>query len=112
MPRRQAMYNAIQRIQESTENTLSMLKMDRFLADSNWEMTKITVLMEDPYKTPGDTVPWRRKAPNTLQGEGPGFYPHVNRSVVEWCLIYECVCVCASGGNGGVQPDVQDDHVS
>ncbi|XP_062306835.1 sodium/hydrogen exchanger 10-like isoform X2 [Osmerus eperlanus] len=56
MPRRVAMYNAIKRIKESTENTLSMLKMDRFLADSNWEMAENTVLMEDPYRTPGDTV--------------------------------------------------------
>ncbi|XP_043921995.1 sodium/hydrogen exchanger 10 [Protopterus annectens] len=49
--KRMAMYNAVKCIQESKENTLFMLKMDRFMANANWAMVEEAVQIEDPYKT-------------------------------------------------------------
>uniref|UniRef100_A0A4W3I816 Cation/H+ exchanger transmembrane domain-containing protein n=1 Tax=Callorhinchus milii TaxID=7868 RepID=A0A4W3I816_CALMI len=37
-------------------NTFSLLKMDRFLADANWIMAERVVQIEDPYKTSHDDV--------------------------------------------------------
>ncbi|KAJ7997849.1 hypothetical protein DPEC_G00216430 [Dallia pectoralis] len=56
LPRRMAMYSAVQRVRESSQNTFSLLKIDRFLADANWELAEQTVLIEDPYKTPDEKV--------------------------------------------------------
>uniref|UniRef100_A0A8C7SL15 Cation/H+ exchanger domain-containing protein n=1 Tax=Oncorhynchus mykiss TaxID=8022 RepID=A0A8C7SL15_ONCMY len=44
VPRRMAMYSAVQRVRESSQNTFSLLKIDRFLADANWEMNIINFL--------------------------------------------------------------------
>ncbi|XP_019895943.1 sodium/hydrogen exchanger 10-like isoform X2 [Esox lucius] len=55
-PRRMAMYSAVQRVRESSQNTFSLLKIDHFLADANWELAEQTVLIEDPYKTPDEKV--------------------------------------------------------
>ncbi|XP_029438117.1 sodium/hydrogen exchanger 10-like [Rhinatrema bivittatum] len=49
--KRMAMYSAVQHIQESEINTLSMLKLDRFLAVADWNMVENAVMIEDPYKT-------------------------------------------------------------
>lgn len=51
-----AMYSAVQRVSESYQNTLSMLKIDRFLADANWEIVEHRVHVEDPYKTSNEDV--------------------------------------------------------
>lgn len=51
-----AMYSAVQRVTESYQNTLSMLKIDRFLADANWEIAEQRVHVEDPYKTSTEDV--------------------------------------------------------
>lgn len=45
-----AMYGAVHRIQENVETTLSMLKMDRFLADAKWDVVKSATGIEDPYE--------------------------------------------------------------
>ncbi|XP_069481503.1 sperm-specific sodium:proton exchanger-like [Ambystoma mexicanum] len=49
--KRMAMYSIIQRLRQSAATTLSMLKMDRFLADANWNMVEIAIIIEDPYQT-------------------------------------------------------------
>ncbi|XP_041965553.1 sodium/hydrogen exchanger 10-like isoform X1 [Alosa sapidissima] len=54
--KRMAMYSAVQRVTESSQNTLSMLKIDRFLADANWETAEQRVHVEDPYKTSTEEV--------------------------------------------------------
>ena len=54
--KRMAMYSAVQRVTESSLNTLSMLKIDRFLADANWEIAEQTVHVQDPYKTSDEEV--------------------------------------------------------
>ncbi|MGH0144912.1 UNVERIFIED_CONTAM: hypothetical protein FKN15_019345 [Acipenser sinensis] len=55
-PKRMAMYSAVQRVRDSEENTFSMLKMDRFLADANWNMAEKIVEIADPYKTTDEKV--------------------------------------------------------
>ncbi|XP_025044710.1 solute carrier family 9 member C1 [Pelodiscus sinensis] len=50
LPKRMAMYNAVQRIKEMEANTFSMLKLDRFLADANWTMTEEAIKIDYPYK--------------------------------------------------------------
>lgn len=51
-----AMYSAVQRVTESYQNTLSMLRIDRFLADANWDIVEHRVQVEDPYKTSNEDV--------------------------------------------------------
>ncbi|XP_075422849.1 sperm-specific sodium:proton exchanger-like isoform X3 [Ascaphus truei] len=48
-PKRMAMYSAVRHIQDSEAVALSMLKMDRFLADANWSLVKSATEIEDPY---------------------------------------------------------------
>ncbi|TFJ96608.1 Sodium/hydrogen exchanger 10 [Platysternon megacephalum] len=50
LPKRMAMYSAVQRIKEMEANTVSMLKLDRFLADANWTMTEEAIKIDYPYK--------------------------------------------------------------
>ncbi|XP_067396515.1 solute carrier family 9 member C1-like [Emydura macquarii macquarii] len=50
LPKRMAMYSAVQRIKEMETNTFSMLKLDRFLADANWTMTEEAIKIDYPYK--------------------------------------------------------------
>uniref|UniRef100_A0A8C4WNL3 Uncharacterized protein n=1 Tax=Gopherus evgoodei TaxID=1825980 RepID=A0A8C4WNL3_9SAUR len=50
LPKRMAMYSAVQRIKEMEANTFSMLKLDRFLADANWTMTEEAIKTDYPYK--------------------------------------------------------------
>ncbi|XP_063053024.1 sodium/hydrogen exchanger 10-like [Engraulis encrasicolus] len=56
MAKRMAMYSAVQRVTESSQNTLSMLKIDRYLADANWVIAEDRVSVEDPYKTSTEQV--------------------------------------------------------
>ncbi|XP_058858761.1 sodium/hydrogen exchanger 10-like [Acipenser ruthenus] len=55
-PKRMAMYSAVQRVRDSEENTFSMLKIDRFLADANWNMAEKIVKIADPYNTTDEKV--------------------------------------------------------
>ncbi|MGH0136878.1 UNVERIFIED_CONTAM: hypothetical protein FKN15_009590 [Acipenser sinensis] len=55
-PKRMAMYSAVQRVRDSEENTFSMLKIDRFLADANWNMAEKIVEIADPYNTTDEKV--------------------------------------------------------
>ncbi|CAM4584205.1 unnamed protein product [Caretta caretta] len=50
LPKRMAMYSAVQRIKEMEANAFSMLKLDRFLADANWTMTEEAIKIDYPYK--------------------------------------------------------------
>ncbi|KYO41575.1 sodium/hydrogen exchanger 11 [Alligator mississippiensis] len=50
LPKRMAMYSAVQRIKEMQANAFSMLKLDRFLADANWNMTEEAIQIDYPYK--------------------------------------------------------------
>ncbi|KAM6973381.1 sperm-specific sodium:proton exchanger-like [Aplochiton taeniatus] len=63
VPKRMAMYSAVQRVRETSENTFSLLKMDRFLADANWEMAKSHVQVEDPYKTGNEMLSMEEFSP-------------------------------------------------
>ncbi|XP_069821384.1 sperm-specific sodium:proton exchanger-like isoform X2 [Dendropsophus ebraccatus] len=50
VPKRMAMYGAVRRIQENVDITLSMLKMDRFLADAKWNVVASATDIKDPYE--------------------------------------------------------------
>ncbi|XP_019375384.1 PREDICTED: sodium/hydrogen exchanger 10-like [Gavialis gangeticus] len=50
LPKRMAIYSAVQRIKEMQINAFSMLKLDRFLADANWNMTEEAIQIDYPYK--------------------------------------------------------------
>ncbi|XP_039393787.1 sodium/hydrogen exchanger 10-like isoform X7 [Mauremys reevesii] len=50
LPKRMAMYSAVQRIKEMEANTCSMLKLDRFVADANWTVTEEAIKIDYPYK--------------------------------------------------------------
>ncbi|KAH0621027.1 hypothetical protein JD844_022028 [Phrynosoma platyrhinos] len=50
LPKRMAMYNAVQRIRQTEANAFSMLKLDRFLADANWTMAEEAIKIDSPYK--------------------------------------------------------------
>ncbi|CAB1323366.1 unnamed protein product, partial [Coregonus sp. 'balchen'] len=71
VPRRMAMYSAVQRVRESSQNTFSLLKIDRFLADANWEMAEQRVLIEDPYKTPNEKVSIEEFSPTARMTKCP-----------------------------------------
>ncbi|XP_075692983.1 sperm-specific sodium:proton exchanger-like isoform X2 [Rhinoderma darwinii] len=55
VPKRMAMYGAVRRIQESVNVTLSMLKMDRYLADAKWNVVQSATDIEDPYEKQSNT---------------------------------------------------------
>ncbi|XP_039394470.1 sodium/hydrogen exchanger 10-like isoform X3 [Mauremys reevesii] len=50
LPKRMAMYSAVQRIKEMEANTCSILKLDRFLADANWTLIEEAIKIDCPYK--------------------------------------------------------------
>ncbi|XP_013909895.1 PREDICTED: sodium/hydrogen exchanger 10-like [Thamnophis sirtalis] len=50
LPKRMAMFNAIQRIRKMEANTFAMLKLDRFLADANWAMAEKAIKIDYPYR--------------------------------------------------------------
>ncbi|XP_019402816.1 PREDICTED: sodium/hydrogen exchanger 10-like [Crocodylus porosus] len=50
LPKRMAIYSAVQRIKEMQTNAFSMLKLDRFLADANWNMTEEAIQIDYPYE--------------------------------------------------------------
>ncbi|XP_070552787.1 sperm-specific sodium:proton exchanger-like [Ptychodera flava] len=56
IPKRLAMANAVRRLQESQVRTFAMLKADRFLADTDWEMAEQACEIRDPYKTTDEEV--------------------------------------------------------
>ncbi|KAI4889848.1 hypothetical protein NFI96_010474 [Prochilodus magdalenae] len=51
-PKRVAMHNAVTHMRRNAQITFNMLKVDRFLADANWEMVEQRVHISDPYKIP------------------------------------------------------------
>ncbi|XP_063145340.1 sodium/hydrogen exchanger 10-like [Candoia aspera] len=56
LPKRMAMFNAVQRIRQMEANTFSMLKLDRFLADANWAMAEEAIRMDYPYRLNSEEV--------------------------------------------------------
>ncbi|XP_029139597.1 sodium/hydrogen exchanger 11 [Protobothrops mucrosquamatus] len=50
LPKRMAMFNAVQRIRKIEANTFAMLKLDRFLADANWTMAEKAIKIDYPYR--------------------------------------------------------------
>ncbi|KAM6459131.1 solute carrier family 9 member C1-like [Liasis olivaceus] len=56
LPKRMAMFNAVQRIRQMEANTFSMLKLDRFLADANWAMAEEAIKMDYPYRLNSEEV--------------------------------------------------------
>ncbi|XP_074660935.1 sperm-specific sodium:proton exchanger-like [Tubulanus polymorphus] len=51
VPKRMAMGGAVRTLKQTKERTLSMLKTDRFLADSDWDFVDKHTPIVDPYKT-------------------------------------------------------------
>ncbi|XP_077865611.1 sperm-specific sodium:proton exchanger-like [Saccoglossus kowalevskii] len=49
VPKRQAMANAVRKVQDTQELSIGMLKADRFLADADWDMAVRACAIEDPY---------------------------------------------------------------
>ncbi|XP_053137398.1 sodium/hydrogen exchanger 10-like isoform X2 [Hemicordylus capensis] len=56
LPKRMALHNAVQRIRQIEANTFSMLKLDRFLADANWEMAEEAIQMEYPFRLDSEEI--------------------------------------------------------
>ncbi|XP_034272641.1 sodium/hydrogen exchanger 10-like isoform X2 [Pantherophis guttatus] len=56
LPKRMAMFNAIQRIRKMEANTFAMLKLDRFLADANWAMAEKAIKIDYPYRLSAEEI--------------------------------------------------------
>ncbi|XP_039187179.1 sodium/hydrogen exchanger 10-like [Crotalus tigris] len=56
LPKRMAMFNAVQRIRKIEANTFAMLKLDRFLADANWTMAEKAIKIDYPYRLSAEEV--------------------------------------------------------
>ncbi|XP_053160291.1 sodium/hydrogen exchanger 10-like [Hemicordylus capensis] len=56
LPKRMALYNAVQRIKQTEADTLSMLKLDIFLADANWTMAEEAIKMDYPFQLDSEEV--------------------------------------------------------
>ncbi|XP_070591850.1 solute carrier family 9 member C1-like [Erythrolamprus reginae] len=56
LPKRMAMFNAIQRIKKMEANTFTMLKLDRFLADANWSMVEKAIKIDYPYRLSAEEI--------------------------------------------------------
>ncbi|KAK6191718.1 hypothetical protein SNE40_003329 [Patella caerulea] len=54
--KRMAMASAIKHLQELRQKTLHMLKTDRFLADSDWELVESSCEITSPYKASKDEI--------------------------------------------------------
>ncbi|XP_078538995.1 sperm-specific sodium:proton exchanger-like [Lissotriton helveticus] len=67
--KRMAMFSIIQRLRQSASTTLSMLKMDRFLADANWNMVETATLIEDPYHTSPKNATLEELFPELVENE-------------------------------------------
>ncbi|XP_078538997.1 sperm-specific sodium:proton exchanger-like isoform X2 [Lissotriton helveticus] len=69
--KRMAMYSIIQRLQYCALTTLWMLKMDRFLADANWNMVEISAFIADPYYTSESNATLEELFPELVTSECP-----------------------------------------
>ena len=54
--KRVAMANAVSRLHESSDRSLSILKTDRFMADADWLKVDTTCVIYNPYEEEGDQV--------------------------------------------------------
>ena len=54
--KRAAMSNAINRLNESRERSLSVMKTDRFMADADWVRVENACVMNNPYEEGLDEV--------------------------------------------------------
>ncbi|KAK6191717.1 hypothetical protein SNE40_003328 [Patella caerulea] len=59
--KRMAMASAMKHLQELRHKTLNMLKTDRFLADSDWELVERSCEITSPYKTSKDELELAKK---------------------------------------------------
>ncbi|XP_069481506.1 sperm-specific sodium:proton exchanger-like [Ambystoma mexicanum] len=66
-----AMYSIILRLQQCASTTLWILKMDRFLADANWNMVEIATFIEDPYHTSESNATLEELFPELLINDCP-----------------------------------------
>lgn len=48
------MANTFQFLKEQQIRSINILKMDKFLADTNWEMVQKSTMLKNPYTSPGE----------------------------------------------------------
>ena len=53
-PKRLAMASAVKHLKDCKNLTISMLRGDRFLADSDWDLVDASTEIEDPYHMEAD----------------------------------------------------------
>lgn len=54
--KRMAMANVVRHLRETKHHAMNVLKIDRFLADSDWSLVERSTMVTDPYHTAEEQV--------------------------------------------------------
>ena len=89
--KRVAMRNAVNRLHESRDRSLAIMKTDRFMADADWQRVETTCVINNPYTEGDDQVSFSREVildPGetiVVQGEGSLIKQHLDSEL--WVCI-------------------------